>query len=463
MKLSIKQKKIKAELKRKEYFKFFDNNGIRYASNNLSKPYLNKLSPGCLTCIKGIWSCVYINTLCTKNCFFCPQDRTKNKEAMPKSDLSEFKSSDKYVKHLKKFNFSGISFSGGEPFLVFDKLIKYIKKIRKTFGKKYYIWVYTNGDLITEKKLQLLNKIGLNEIRFNIAARNYDLKPVKIAVKYIKNVTVEIPTIPEDLNILKILLPKLESVGVKYLNLHQLYVTKYNSENISKKKYTIIKEKDGLLPVLESELSAFELLEYAIKIKSKIGINYCSKCYKERFQSKGNRMQLAPFLIDEFDDITNTGFIRKLLVKCQKNNLNKFLNDSNLNKSEYKLIKKGNVFEIIISSKKFLKIFKKIVEIGKEVNIKYYSHVEKKQIRRNNEFPFSIMEFGSLKLKNESSLIMFKKLFIENKKLDKVINEILKLYGHNKIMKETIIKDIKSFYIRFSKYEYLPNNLQPYA
>ena len=36
----------KAELKRQEFLDFFDNNGIKYAANNLSKPYLNELSPG---------------------------------------------------------------------------------------------------------------------------------------------------------------------------------------------------------------------------------------------------------------------------------------------------------------------------------------------------------------------------------------------------------------------------------
>ena len=57
----LSEKEIeKANLKRKQYFKFFNENNIKYASDNLSKPYLNNLSPGCLSCVKGVWSCLYI-------------------------------------------------------------------------------------------------------------------------------------------------------------------------------------------------------------------------------------------------------------------------------------------------------------------------------------------------------------------------------------------------------------------
>jgi len=53
---------------------------------------------------------------------------------------------DDYINYLKRYPFEGIGFSGGEPLLVFDKLMEYIKEIRKVFGSAHYVWIYTNGE-----------------------------------------------------------------------------------------------------------------------------------------------------------------------------------------------------------------------------------------------------------------------------------------------------------------------------
>ena len=62
-------------------------------------------------------------------------------------------------------------------------------------------------------------------MRFNISARKYDLKAVKMAAGIIDTVTVEIPAIPEDYEILKKCLPRMKAIGVAHLNLHQLFAS----------------------------------------------------------------------------------------------------------------------------------------------------------------------------------------------------------------------------------------------
>jgi len=39
--------------------------------------------------------------------------------------------------------------------------------------------MYSNGDLVNKEKLIALKKAGLNEVRFDIAARKYDLNAVR--------------------------------------------------------------------------------------------------------------------------------------------------------------------------------------------------------------------------------------------------------------------------------------------
>ncbi|MCJ7772138.1 MAG: radical SAM protein, partial [Desulfobacterales bacterium] len=296
-----------------DYIRFFNTYNVKYASGNLSKPYIGDLSPGCLTCINGTWSCIYINGLCTRNCFYCPQDRKIKKESPPLTDEHiKFNSADDYINYLRRYPYEGIGFSGGEPLLVFDKLMEYIKEIRKVFGSAHYVWIYTNGDLVNEERLNLLNKAGLDEIRFDASANGYDLKPIKMAVKHLKTVSIEIPAIPEDLEFVKSHIKEFEEIGVKHLNIHQLMMSKHNKDAFGKRNYSVLHTNmyEDDYPVLESELAGFEIIKHAIKIKTKLGINYCSRCYKARFQGKAFRKMYLSLNGDDPNTITSTGFVR---------------------------------------------------------------------------------------------------------------------------------------------------------
>jgi hypothetical protein len=56
----------------------------RVNSNFLgSKIGPGKLSPGCMSCGLGTWSCIFISCLCTANCFYCPRDQKNKKEEPP--------------------------------------------------------------------------------------------------------------------------------------------------------------------------------------------------------------------------------------------------------------------------------------------------------------------------------------------------------------------------------------------
>ncbi len=286
-----------------------------------SKIYCGKLSPGCLTCGEGEWSCIHINGLCTANCFFCPQDRKMKKERLPQTEEIIFDNPNDYVDYLEKFGFKGVGFSGGESMLVFGKLLLYIKKIKQKFGKEIYLWIYTNGDLVGTDKLKRLKKVGLDEIRFNISARNYDLHRVELATKFIDTVTVEIPAIPEDYEVLKKCIPKMQKLGVNYLNIHQLYTTECNYRSFINRNYTFLHFPG--IPVLESEMVALKLIRYALDNNIKLPINYCSQAYKQRFQGRGARKQTVSLVREDFEEETDSGYIRRLSIKDSLANIKK--------------------------------------------------------------------------------------------------------------------------------------------
>ncbi|MFZ7111113.1 MAG: radical SAM protein [Desulfatiglandales bacterium] len=275
------------------------------------------LSPGCRSCGDGTWSCLFINQICNGQCFYCPTGQTHRAE--PSTNGILMQNPKEYVRYLKAFNFKGASISGGEPFLTFERTLAYLRAVREAFGDGIYLWLYTNGIAVTGEKLKLLKEARLDEIRFDISANRYDLAKAAQAVAEIGTVTVEIPAIPEDYDMMRRLIPELKAIGVKHLNLHQLRCTPYNRENLVKRGYTFL--HGPKVTVLDSELTALRLLRYTKEQGVGLPINYCSYVFKNRFQTAGQRWRLASYVCKPYEDTTDAGAIRRLCIRCDPEEL----------------------------------------------------------------------------------------------------------------------------------------------
>ena len=318
-----------------------------------TKPYYNQLSKGCRLCGFGKWSCLFIQGKCNASCMYCPS--AQNQDETPSSQGLTFPTAESYAEYINYFGFKGVSFSGGEPLLNTERLFEYLKKIRKNCSSEIYTWMYTNGLLSNEAIFRKLDSIGLDEVRFNIGASNYNLEKIKYAKGIIKNITIEIPVVPEEKNRLMELLPAMIKAGVQNLNLHQLRLTPYNVHKLIKRDYTYIPAEKPI--VLESELAALEIMDYAREHHLDIGINYCSFFFKNRFQAAGFRRRVSEKLANDNDEITQNGYIRDLNDK-QIEYHTMFLSDNNdliLSSDKLKLKNKIYQYNKILVSKQALK------------------------------------------------------------------------------------------------------------
>jgi pyruvate formate-lyase activating enzyme-like uncharacterized protein len=275
-----------------------------------TKPWVNSLSKGCCICGEGEWSCLFITGKCNGSCFYCPA--SQESDETPQTQKLLFETPQTYADYINRFHFKGVSFSGGEPLLVFDRTLDFIRSVREKCDPDIYIWMYTNGILATDEKFRLLAEAGLDEIRFDLGAVNYNPKVLKNASLYIKNVTVEIPAVPEDKEKLLAVLPELCEYGVTNLNLHQLRLTTYNVSNLLKNDYTYLHGEQPT--VIESEITALEIIEFVIEKRLPIGVNYCNFQFKNRFQKAGFRIKMAGELKTDTEEITENGFLRRFEI-----------------------------------------------------------------------------------------------------------------------------------------------------
>ncbi len=181
-----------------------------------------ELSPGCQACQNGTWDCTFVTMGCNLACPFCCSPL-----AIPDTHYgSAFGREPEEILHNQaRTNISGISFSGGEVFTQRERLFNWIEMFRGA-RPDVYLWLYTNGVLMTEGDLAHLAQLGLDEVRFNLAATGYTqpriLQMVRQAARQLPAVTVEIPAIPQDQEKLLAALPVWAACGVRYLNVHEL-------------------------------------------------------------------------------------------------------------------------------------------------------------------------------------------------------------------------------------------------
>ncbi len=348
---------------------------------------------------------------------------------------------DRFIEFVGSFHFDGISFSGGEPFLAYDRVLTYVRAIREAFGSMHYVWVYTNGDHVTEDRLVRLVEAGLNEIRFDVAARDYDLKPVSLALKHVPIVTVEIPSITEDVERVKDLLPRLESMGVRYINLHQLMVNDFNESELLSRGYTVLRDKlyTEWFPVLESESAALEILRHAAENNMGIGINYCSRIYKHLFQGRGFRRRYAPLCRTPNEEVTDTGYLRRL----------KASGDSDLD---------GKRVDLLDTEED-------------SVSVAYYAPwvASATGDAAKESCPNQIMAaYGAcvgksraaqFVLANQVARLFFQLLFVEQYDIAAAYEEVSALFELRPDERKGIYSELREFHRRFETYEYMPHSL----
>lgn len=248
-------------------------------------PKGKKLSPGCSACKSGSWICIYIGVNCNLKCISCPQiSRHSEPEFIwangGADDIHSLEDLDRVISKNRRIN--GISFSGGEPFLYFDKIIEWLQHINKNYADlNLYLWLYTNGTKVTKEKCLTLKENGIKEIRFDLAATNYSDKIIN-KIEYCKDifdkVCVEVPVEPWKTDKLISVLPKLDKIGLDYLNLHELSICDDNRNRLVGGGYVDPQLLYGSTEqhYIPSIIDAYKIIDYIEDNNLNIIYNDCS-------------------------------------------------------------------------------------------------------------------------------------------------------------------------------------------
>ncbi len=269
-----------------------------------------KIPKGCELCVQGKKLVLFITGVCAQNCFYCPISEKKYghdivfanefKIQNPKNPIEMFEESD-----LTEAEGAGIT--GGDPLINVERCSDYIKRLKKSYGKKFHIHLYTPLKLVSDEKLKKLYEAGLDEIRFHTNLDDSSMwDRIALASKYDWNIGIEIPVIPGYEEKTKKIIDFVRD-KVKFINLNELELSDTSAKHYKLSEMGFKTKNKNSYAVKGSKELGKKILKYA----SKKGLNghLCTAKLKDSIQVTKRLTIRAKNIALPFDKKTGNGTI----------------------------------------------------------------------------------------------------------------------------------------------------------
>ncbi|HIH31125.1 TPA: radical SAM protein [Candidatus Woesearchaeota archaeon] len=274
---------------------------------------LNNLADGCEQCIKGQKLVMFVTGICPRQCSYCPLSEHKKDHDVIFANERQLNDEDDIkavLEEVRACKSEGAGFTGGDPLTRIDRTCNYIRLLKKNFGKRFHIHLYTSMELLDEKNLSKLNDAGLDELRLHPELYNNKLWH-KISLfydtqkrKYDFRFGIEIPVLPDSYGLTKGVIDCFIN-WVDFINLNELEIS--DAENF---KLRNVKTRNrSYYGAKGSQETALKLLKYIDSKYPKSNVHFCTCKLKDKAQL-GNRLRTRALNTKKiFDIVTDDGTV----------------------------------------------------------------------------------------------------------------------------------------------------------
>ena len=287
-----------------------------------------ELANGCKLCVQGRKLVLFISGLCSKNCWYCPIADHKYKKDVIYANERKIENEKEILEEIKDSDARGAGITGGDPILVLERTANIIKMLKKEFGPKFHIHLYSPLENIREDKLKKLFEVGLDEIRIHPDLENKkDWNKRELIKKFDWSVGLEIPLIPGKKEETKELLNYFKD-KVDFINLNELEGSNNSTNKVFEKGY---KNKDELsYAIKDSVEEGLELID-ELNLER---VHLCTVKLKDTVQL-GNRLKVrSEHTKSKLDIVTEEGSLIRGAIYFEKPSFNYTENLKSKNKEE---------------------------------------------------------------------------------------------------------------------------------
>jgi pyruvate formate-lyase activating enzyme-like uncharacterized protein len=267
-----------------------------------SDSFYTHLPHGCRLCYEGAKMVLFVTGLCRKSCFYCPVSRKRIYRDVIFANERPVSSDNDIINEARSMNALGTGITGGEPLLVPERVLRYIRLLKAGFGREHHIHLYTAlspGRVI----LKELTSAGLDEIRFHPPPEIWNslhgsefASSLGIAIELGMDAGFEIPSLPGSGQVADFA----RDFDV-FINLDELEFSQTNAEALKARGYSV--KDDESCRVAGSMDVAYGILQQNPGSK----VHFCSSRYKDAVQLRRRLLRMARILGREFDEVTPDG------------------------------------------------------------------------------------------------------------------------------------------------------------
>ena len=256
---------------------------------------------------------------CSFKCYYCPLSLKKQGKPDTYANEKKVSADDDVIFEANSIQARGTGITGGDPLLAMDKVLHYIQLLKKHFGHKHNIHLYTaTPDM---KKITKLADAGLDEIRFHPSPEDWpDLENTKFpeaiscARKLGLRTGIEIPCIPGKEKDMVKLARAAEKAGAQFINLNEL---EFSESNWQELKAHGFKVKDDVSSAVKGSQEAAGRVSSSLRDR-KIIVHYCSSSFKDATQLRNRIMRRARNTATELEIITEEGTFIKGVIETKR-------------------------------------------------------------------------------------------------------------------------------------------------
>ena len=207
---------------------------------------------------------------------------------------------------------TGTGITGGDPLLVPDRTIRYIRLLKERFGGGHHVHLYTST--VDPSIFKELERAGLDELRLHPMVKDWkDLGRLKIAEALQEldiPVGFEVPAIPGMMSETRMLLKYASENVLDFVNLNELEFSETNASNMRARGFEV---RDELSSAVKG--SAEMAVALALDRSFKVPVHFCSSSFKDRVQLRNRILRRARNVARAFDVVTSEGMLVKGVIE----------------------------------------------------------------------------------------------------------------------------------------------------
>jgi len=257
------------------------------------------ISKGCLLCREGAKMVLFVTGICNRTCWYCPLSaKRKGKDVVYANDREVFSDED-VIEEAEQMGALGTGVTGGDPLLVMDRTVHYLRLLKDYFGPEHHVHLYTgiapDRDQL-ERLRGLVDEIRLHppyEIWESVTESEY-IKAVKLARELGFDVGFEVPSLP-GIQVLESALPYLD-----FLNINELEWGESCASEMRRRGFST--DDAGHNAVSGAR-------EWAEELCTHRKVHFCSSTYKDSVQLRERLKRIAARTMRQFDEVTDDGTV----------------------------------------------------------------------------------------------------------------------------------------------------------